>query len=108
MVYQRKVYVKGYVYYELVRCQRDENKNPRQEHLVYLEKNSLTENLLEKYNQLEQDLKPQFEKLFGNMKFNKKINLFPLLETVKKYFFFVFSDETSFTKKGKLSFKYIF
>jgi predicted nucleotidyltransferase component of viral defense system len=42
MVYVRKIKIHGNVYYELVKCQRDKNKNPRQEHLAYLGKNLIS------------------------------------------------------------------
>jgi predicted CopG family antitoxin len=42
MVYVRKIKVHGNIYYELVRCQRNENGEPRQEHLKYLGKQTIS------------------------------------------------------------------
>lgn len=47
MVYIRRTIVKGNLYYELVRCKRDVNGVPKQEHLKYLGKNLINKKDIE-------------------------------------------------------------
>lgn len=66
MVYIRSITIKGHKYYELVKCQRDEEGNPRQKHLEYLGKEKINLEDLEKFEKLQHHLKGE-EKLLSEI-----------------------------------------
>lgn len=66
MVYQKGTKVHGKIYWELVRCERDEKGEPKQEHLQYLGKQKISPALLQNYNKYFGELKEHAIARFKN------------------------------------------